>query len=105
MSERRRKAPPMTGNIRVRAMPVAMVLKAKPFKLGVADYHAGKWTEVRGLWRGVHAAGLYEAARLACAATGARVITADIFLRARIYGAIPSATQPPAPRPTDRRGA
>ena len=94
MSKPRRK-PAMTGNIRVRHLPIATVIKAKPFKLGVADYHAGRWTEVRGLWRGVHAAGLYEAARLVCAATGARVVTASDVLRARIDGAIPTATQPP----------
>ena len=94
MSKSRRK-PAMTGNVHLRALSTATVIKAKPFKLGVADYHAGRWTEVRGLWRGVYAGGLYEAARLICAATGEKKITVDHFRRAQASGAIPKATQQP----------
>jgi hypothetical protein len=90
---RKKKQPPITGNTRIRQIKVATILASWPFKQGIKDFHDGKWSEVRGTWRGFSAANIYENARLVCALVGAKAITVNVYLQAREGGAIPPATQ------------
>jgi len=68
---------------------MATILVSKPFRQGVADYHAGKWTERLGRWRNINADTIYETGRLVAAVTGAQKPTLADFMAAYRAGAFP----------------
>lgn len=68
---------------------IRSIIRAKPFRRGVDDYHAGVWSEIEGAWRDLEAGDIYEQGRLVAAFTGKRLVGPLDYLRAVHGGAIP----------------
>ena len=82
------------ANTRPANASLPMIVKSALFKKGVADFHAGRWSEVFGLYRGrFYSSTIYEVGRLTAAATGSRAPGVADVRAARELNAFPNYTR------------
>lgn len=82
------------SNVKNRMLKLTSIVACKYFKQGVAEYHAGRWSEIPGSWYRFNAMEMYEKGRLVACVTGAtaRNVGVKDYRKAIEAGAIPRAT-------------